>query len=336
MRHLTPATARDSISFNLFLAMSTRNRHHRTEMRVGRKRVILIAAVVLAVGLIWAMFPSQSREPSYQGHSLSYWAEQVDPHDPSGCIIAINGILVPRPQEEAAIKQIGTNAIPTILDWISYEASPFKTKLASLVERLPHRVSRHVTFPGEERAYRAELVFNILGPEGRAAIPELTRLARTSSDWDRVCRCLRCLHHIGTEAFPSILSLTTNGPYLTCFAAIGTLAHYPEQAKPSIPVLLNYLDDTNHSLAGQAARVLGDLEVSWSATFPGLTNVLRSSSPEARLRAVRCVIWISTPSDIALPVLLPMLSDPDYDVRDMTTNVLQNYVPEMFTNAPGH
>lgn len=303
-------------------------------MRVGRKWVILVAVPVLVAGLILAKFASQPREPSYQGHTLSYWAKQIDPHDPSGSIIAINGVLVPRPEEETAIKHIGTNAIPTILNWISYETSPFKTKLASLVERLPHRVSRRVTFPGEERAYRAELVFNILGPEGRAAIPDLTRLARTSSDWARACRCLRCLNHIGTEAFPSILSLTTNGPYLTCFAALSSLAHYPEQAKPSIPVLINYLDDTNDSLAGLAASVLGELEVSWSATFPSLTNVLRSPSPQARLRAVRCVLWIKTPTEIAVPVLLPMLSDPDYETRDMTTNVLQHYVPEMFTSAP--
>ena len=303
-------------------------------MRVGRKRVILIAAAVLATGLILAMLTSQPREPSYQGHSLSYWVEKFDPHDPSGSIIAINGVLVPRPDEETAIKHIGSNAIPTVLNWISYEASPFKTKLASLLERLPPRVSRHITFGGEDRANRAELVFNILGPEGRAAIPDLTRLARTTSDPARACRCIRCLTHIGTEAFPSILSLATNGPYRTRFEAISTLAFYREEAKRSIPILINSLDDTNDSLANVAASVLGELERSWPDSFPGLTNILRSPSPQARFRAVKCVLWVKTPNEIALPVLLPMLSDSDYDVRDITTNVLQQYVPEMFTNAP--
>ena len=303
-------------------------------MRVGRKRVILIAAFVLAVGLILAMFTSQPREPSYQGHTLSYWAEKFDPHDLS--IIAINGVLVPRPEEETAIRHIGSNAIPTVLNWISYEASPFKTKLASLVERLPPRVSRHITSGGKERADRAELVFGILGPEGRAAIPGLTRLARTSCDPARAYRCIRCLTSIGPEAFPSILSLATNGPYRTRWEAISALTLYREEARRSIPVLIDSLDDTDDSLAGVAASVLGDLECPWSDSFPGLTNVLRSPSAQARFRAVKCVLWVKTPNEVALPVLLPMLSDPDYDVRDITTNVLQHYVPEMFTNAPAH
>jgi len=115
---------------------------------------------------------------------------------------------------------------------------------------------------------------------------------------------------------------------------MSALTLYGEQAKSSIPILISCLDDTNDSLAGLAASVLGDFEVSWSATFPGLTNVLRSPSPQARFRAVKCVLWVKTPNEIALPALLPMLSDPDYDVRDITTNVLRQYVPEMFNNAP--
>ena len=36
-------------------------------------------------------------------------------------------------------------------------------------------------------------VFGVLGPEARAAIPQLTRLAQTSSDPERADRCIQVL-----------------------------------------------------------------------------------------------------------------------------------------------
>ena len=42
----------------------------------------------------------------------------------------------------------------------------------------------------------------------------------------------------------------------------------------------------------------------------------------------------ATPATEAIPVLLPMLTDTEFEVRDMTTNVLFHYAPELHTNAP--
>src|SRR5262245_55000905 len=50
-------------------------------------------------------------EPSYQGHSFSEWASQIDFTVP-----IINGN---EPPAITAIRHIGTNAIPILLDWIS-------------------------------------------------------------------------------------------------------------------------------------------------------------------------------------------------------------------------
>ena len=78
-------------------------------MAKRRKRVILLACGVLALGLLWQVL--RDREPSYQGRTLSEWVEQVGPAY----------LWNDSDEEVKAVRAIGTNAIPTILKWIRYE-----------------------------------------------------------------------------------------------------------------------------------------------------------------------------------------------------------------------
>jgi len=277
-------------------------------MSKRRKRIILFACGIFAVGLTWALLAPREREPSYQGRTLSHWFDQVPPGS------------VWTDSDKAPIRAIGTNAIPTILKWISYEPSPLRNEIAMLVGHLSPDLSRRLFIHAQQRADRAVTVFSILRSQARVAIPELARLALTASDRDRACRCIDSLRHIGPEALPAVLTLATNGPPDASHYAIVTLPGFGTNAAVAVPFLIQCLDDKNSKIADTAEDTLGTLDR--SAVFSALTNALQSPSAQVRAHAVSCFQWMRTPASEVVPVLEPLLSDPDYNVRRATTNAL--------------
>jgi HEAT repeat protein len=225
---------------------------------------------------------------------------------------------------------MGTNAIPTLLKWISYEPSP--SEQASLTERtLPSAVGPDHTLSPAERAVRAHYAFCSLGAAARPAIPELARMVRTSADPKRAERCAYSLAGIGPEAIPSLLSLATNGPPLTRRCAIDALEPFARDpvATLIVPVLIRCLDDTNDPIVGAAQRVL--INVNSAVVVPALTNALQSPSTRIRLRVVQCAFLLEAFIDPRQPSEAPTMvsalraamRDPDYEVRAAATNTLR-------------
>lgn len=284
--------------------------------------MVLVACGILALAVLWQLL--RDREPSYQGRTLSEWVEQAGPAY----------LWNDSDEQVKAVRAIGTNAIPTILDWISYEPSPLRKKMAELAETLPFGIRPDSISFAEERADRAVTVFHILGPRAQAAIPELTRLALTAPDQRRAVRCIIALTHLGPEALPSALALVTNSPPHTRSYAILTLHAYGTNAAVAVPILVQYLSDKDNWIAEDAATTLGGFGSLRSVVIQSLTNAMRSLSTQARVRAVEIILQAKAPTSETVPALLPLLTDPEYTVRDATTNVLLEIAPELFTNAP--
>ncbi len=227
------------------------NIHHLRVMSKRRKRIILLACGIFAIGLIWALLAPREDEPSYQGRTVSQWLNDID----QGRWGAWN---------EAPIHAIGTNAIPACLKWISYEGGvPLRNRIAKLVERVSPALGRRLTVNHWGRSNRVVEVFRILGPQARAAIPELTRLAQTAiparadgSQPGRAGRCINCLGFIGPDALPSILSLVTNSPPLTRCFAIWKLADFGTNAVAAVPALRLALTDTDPYVTNAASKAL--------------------------------------------------------------------------------
>jgi hypothetical protein len=179
-------------------------------MRVRGKHLVIVAGLVAAVMTMALVGRNREpNEPNYNGHSLSEWLHAARPgyHNPTA----------PPAEAKAAIRQIGTNAIPTLLKWTSYEPSKLKVKLSPFFSTGDHFAD-------------AEDAFRILGPVAHSAIPELTRLAVTSSGEDRVMRCSRCLAYIGPEAVPALATIISNYHGKARYYPIAVLAHVRQKA----------------------------------------------------------------------------------------------------------
>jgi hypothetical protein len=303
--------------------------------------IILLASVAIAA----------DQEPSYNGRPLSQWLGDMRLSAPT---------TGHEPYEEA-IRAMGTNAIPTLLKWISYKPSPSDHSSQSGETVPPWRPNYNLN--PEQRAARAQYAFESLGAVARPAIPELTRLARTSSDPGLGDCCATVLAFIGPAAIPSLLSLATNSPPWTRYYAIGVLQRFAKDPEAAlvVPVLMNCLGDTNTDfpLEGPVEGVLD--AIGPAVVVPALTNALRSASGLARQRAF---LWLSLfeyedPTNVPptmVPTLRAAMRDPDSEVRrsaisimrrmggwDLVgeewvrrhgTNTLHGITPDFFTNAP--
>jgi hypothetical protein len=92
---------------------------------MGKKRRILFSALlVMLLGSFawWLLLPS---EPFYQGKSLSAWLEDY---------VSTNG-WNPNAETDEAVRNMGTNAYPTLFQMLRAKDSPTKAKLIGLLDR---------------------------------------------------------------------------------------------------------------------------------------------------------------------------------------------------------
>jgi hypothetical protein len=274
---------------------------HRHTRAMSRCLATLLASVCLA-GLAAT---KDQHEPTYQGRTLSDWTRDIDPHAAF--------IVGHEPVAWTAIGDMGTNAIPTLLKWMSEPDPPEPLK--------PH-LAPCCTL---SRSERAQFAFRILGETARPAIPELTRLARRSSDPRRAEHCADSLASIGPEAIPNLLSLATNGPRMTRWYAIAALEYFGSDrlTVPAVPVLIKCMGDRNDDVANKAADVLSRC-CSPEVVVPALANALRSPSTRRRKWAVRCLGW-DEHAVSAVPPLRAAMRDPDCGVRESATNILRGW-----------
>src|SRR5215471_537789 len=92
----------------------------------GRRRllVVVLGLVALTV-LVAALWPSE-KEPKYQGKKLSDWLSAYMNASPSEQDAAAE-----------AVRHIGTNALPILLHWMSYQVPNCRSRLVDVVQRMP-------------------------------------------------------------------------------------------------------------------------------------------------------------------------------------------------------
>jgi len=221
-----------------------------------RGKVIILLACLPILAVLAMTLPH--RELRYKGKSITQWLH------PEGK--PAESLIVPVEAQDAILK-MGTNAIPTALRWISYERSDwtpydlFKVKGISLgllqkksTESEAHFVSNHI-----DRALDGENIFVVLGPIAQPAIPELTRLAVTSSDEQRLHHCVNALSYTGSNAIPALLNIITNAQTEARCYAISLLPRFQTSALPAVPILVSCAHDENTRVASAAKAALGQL-----------------------------------------------------------------------------
>ena len=163
-----------------------------------KTRVAAIAALVLVAlaTVCWIGSSPREHEPVYQGRSLTYWLSDFWPgRNPAHERIE---------QDELAVRQIGTNAVPVLLQWISARDGFLKQRMVGWIARhpwVPFRLESAV-----DKNMLAVSGFRILGKsQAGSAVPALVEIVRTgggekSSAYNNVTFPMRALADLDPEA----------------------------------------------------------------------------------------------------------------------------------------
>ena len=264
-----------------------------------RKRVYITLAVLLVIlagVVVWQVL--RLSEPVYQGKPLKVWLRQwATTHlDGDGGELG--------DQTEAAIRQIGTNAIPIYLDMVATKESALKLKLLALV---PSRWAVQIP-TSNAYAYRLLGAYGLiaLGAEAKPAVPALIALLKDADPDVRgtAAFTLQSLGPVASAALPSLLTCLQDPSYTVQYHAILGMGQIRQEPERVIPLLITYLDKP--------------LDPHW-----------------ARLRncAIGSLRQFGTRAKPAVPILLRLLEDSHANIRSDVTNALKVIDPDAAVKA---
>ena len=288
-----------------------------------RKEPLLLIAVI-TLGLAGGFYATRlwEAQPRYAHRSLNQWVSRLGkrPNDA---------------EARQAITQIGTNAIPYLLQWIAYcpgRPNPVVSKLNEAGYRVLKRKGPLIEDPAWFQAEGAVTAFRALGPAAEPARPALGLLLTSSSgvgaESDVVERTRGLLLPARKADLPWLLTLLTNGTVPYPHQAIDLILSVGPDAVPVIPLFLQCLDSTNLFLPAYSAKELGRLHREPGVIVPALIHCLSSSNSYTRAQAALSLAEFPTEALPAVPRIRSLLSDPEPFVRSSATNALQSLAPE--------
>jgi len=286
--------------------------------------------VVLAV----AFWPGR-KEPEYQGKKLSEWLEAYR----SANVTKATGAA----QEQAAdaVRHIGTNALPFLIEWIGYQPTAWRIKFTGALTRLPGplkraRPARLLRVP-VARAKEAICGFTILEKQAAPAVPALTELLQDWKSEDRASHVIVALGCVGERGLPPLVAALTNSaaPMWYRSKAASELADPVEMVGTNmswaVRVLVPCLQD--RAVGSLVARVLGRWKLAPEEAVPALAKCLRSSQFATRAEALTALGKFGAEASSAVPDLLIAAKDGDQLIRSVATNSLLKIAPEVLVKG---
>ncbi|MSU58610.1 MAG: hypothetical protein EXS35_10610 [Pedosphaera sp.] len=265
-----------------------------------RFRIALLVLLLAALGLGgWALL--RSDEPEFEGRRLSAWLRNLEAMPVDNSANRRHAVL--------AVRQMGTNAIPSLLRML--EAGDSKWKLHA-VDWIQDTVDVDLTETlANVHGRRAALGFRLLAREAAPAIPRLETLA-VSADNRISSQALAVLGEIGgPQILPTLLTVLSNGNSFVRPQAAGAIGALRSRGVAAVPALVAALEDSDSSLRTIAARALGDIGLQPTLTIPALTRALKDTNSFLRAAAAMSLAAFGSQAEAALPVLRELPRDPD-------------------------
>ena len=172
-------------------------------------RVLVALVVAVFAYVIFSERPIP--EPSYAGTSLSEWLALYRRPERNGGVPS---------QAERAVRSMGTNALPSLLELIRYELPSWRQALLKLATwRVPGKTLEEGKIVyGKSlvegrlltRAENAGLGFAILNSNAVSAIPQLEALMKNNQKPVVGLRAIYALSEIGAPAIPALTNALAN------------------------------------------------------------------------------------------------------------------------------
>ena len=293
-----------------------------------RNCLFIVFLVGISIWLLCVIFqPFETKGPLYQGKKLTDWAEETD----QGVVFLGHPTSTNQEQSElaiAAIRHIGTNALPVALELCEAKDSWPRQQLAEWVEQYDNdhwtnRFPIHIKPDWQKNCDGISIIW-ALGPAAEPAVPVLTQWLQ-SQDRQIAEIAMLALPGVGTNAIPPLEQLL-NSPRqdVRIRAAIILAEHFSPQAHPAVPVLLECLGNQKLDVLTRYRAIysLSVIKQDSPAIVPvmiryiqGETNNLTLQNPDSGALGdcFRALGNFGTNATPAVPLLVDILrSDPKF------------------------
>lgn len=265
----------------------------------GRRKLQWFLAGCGAVVSILALTSLPPKEPQYEGRPLTFWLRAC---------YSNHGTVQLGTKCSDAVRHIGTNALPFLLQRVAFERRPWRAKCVAVFDKLPRPLwspglRDFITGDSKERlAESAEEGFYALGPDGAAAVPGLLAIANQAS------------------------TPTTRYRAKYCLACV----------LPPPQVLLGRVgfDDVHVMQSSLKALTTRGIEISDSAIMDLGLRLRLSANPAVRRTAATALGEFGQRSRTQTEILRYELRDDDATVREAVTNALLKVAPEILNSTP--
>ena len=255
--------------------------------------VLVLATVGLLAGILYVRHTQ--RQTYYQGKPVKSWAKLAASRDPSAT---------------AALKALGSNAVPDLIKLLRTQDSSIHQGLRSLVPELPLRLRGlalkriELPFAAEARGEAARSL-GIIGPEARAAVPALAQALQDTNH--QVCYdAANAMARIGKDSVPALTDALRMPDPNRRHSVIAALAEIGPEAETAVPALIEQLKDPDPNIREAIAYALPRIGP------PGLLallDVIEHGTGAAReVAAKELLLFRSSPLN-ATPALLDMARD---------------------------
>jgi len=196
-------------------------------------------------------------------------------------------------QADEAVREIGTNAIPMLLQMLCAKDSPLVVKLLAVAGKQHLIKIRHP--PAGNRNIQAYDAFKQLGTQAGVAVPALIEISRQKISAESRAETALVLGEIGpaaSNAMPVLIAGAGDpSDYVRDFTvrALGQIHAQPEVV---VPVLINSLQDANTYVRTGAAISLAQYRnAAWPAV-PALVTLVNQAQGDLRYAAAEALVAI--------------------------------------------
>lgn len=244
----------------------------------NRFTCILMPAIVCLL----AVQSAHAVEPSYHGKALSEWMGEPD-----------------KAVRYNAIQQIGTNAIPTLLDILSIKRGNVKRVLSKLQSKeIKGFTSKDADL--EDLRNLAVDGFEALGTNAEPAIPRMTKLL---NDDQLRFQAARALTKVGPKGFTVLTNAIAQNEEMRNNIIWAIAEEGGSSREVVIQILITSLKDSNWTVRGNAADFLAGKDP--TVAVPALISMLDDSEAYPRQRAAIALGSFGPAAKSAAPALVP-------------------------------
>ena len=279
------------------------------------RRSFLFVLLAVAGIFVWSLcaffgpFEPRLPEPQFQGKKLTDWAQDVFP---SNYLASVSNPVLRAKSDRAvaAIRQIGTNALPMALQLCGTRDSWFKLQLVEVTSYNSDGVLKYRITPEWEKHDTGNNIILALGLVAAPAIPALIQLLQ-SSDTGIADSVMVSLPNIGTNVIPPLSGLLgSTNEIVRIRAAIILGRNFSAWARAAIPALIQGAENREVNLITRlgAIHCLGLMREDTADVLPILIRQVQTETNAIILRSYFDALGnLGTNAGPAVPLLVHIL-----------------------------